>query len=896
MWILASDGFLVFTGALDPGAFGEEAIKGCVFVGLSALALYLLVQYLPAGRRWLPVLVALAYLAMGLAWIIGSDLYLFHTGHLSREALWMQMFKGAAFVTISAFVVLLITQLVEGQRMTGSIARGDGEKMPGLRIHPLRVAMLFGFILLGLSLILDIYNLAVSQVITPVELGRHVVESLVLTLFAGSTLFLLLRFYISQAKAATQGLAASEARYRALFEHTPDMVFLTRPDGSIEAANPTAETALGLSEAEIIERGRDGVVDISDPVLGEFLSERERSGRARGTLRLICADGTRLPAEVTTARFQSLEGEAQSFVVARDISQRLEAERQLELVAAAFRGAGEAMVLCDSDFVILDVNQAYERLIGCERDDAIGTLPLFLEVEQQESQLRQGLQAEGHWRGELLQRRMDGHMFVSRAAVSEVEDPDGGDPHLVVNFEDISELRDYERKVDYLSYHDPLTGLPNHDALKDWFQSADIPGEAGAMSNRALAVMNVDRLKTVNSAFGHAVGDELIVELARRLRKVCGGDDYVARLLGDDFVMVVGDVADADEAVEIIRQRMESLTAPLQLDQVPVHPTVCAGIALSPEHGINLEELLRKADMAKHEAKRHGCGEIVVFSPEMTEELEFRLLIERRLRSGLNNREFLLHYQPSVRLSNNRVIGLEALVRWHSPELGMVRPDHFIPVAEENGMIIELGAWVFEEVCRQIAQWRDEGVPFGCIAVNFSAIQFQDQGLLETIRTSMERHGVQGREIRVEITESVLVIDPDRTVQLLKSLREMDIRIAVDDFGTGYSSLAYLKQFPVDFVKLDKSFVGGLPHDESDANIAASVIDLGKRLGLGIVAEGIERKDQLEFLKNAGCPEAQGYYFSPPMDVEDIARLLKNHTELPVSRPADDCSEAEPAE
>ncbi|MCA1779467.1 MAG: EAL domain-containing protein [Xanthomonadaceae bacterium] len=599
---------------------------------------------------------------------------------------------------------------------------------------------------------------------------------------------------------------------------------------------------------------------------------------------------------MTTVRFQSLEGEAQSFVVARDISRRLEAERQLKLVAAAFRGAGEAMMLCDSDFVILDVNQAYTRLIGCERDDAIGTLPLFLEVEQQESHLRQGLQTEGRWRGDLLQRRMDGHMFVSRAAVSEVEDPEGGDPNLVVNFEDISQLRDYERKVDYLSYHDLLTGLPNHDALKDWFQSADIPGEAGAIPNRALAVMNVDRLKTVNNAFGHAVGDKLIEELARRLRKMCGRDDYVARLLGDDFVMVVGDVTDAEEAIDIIRQRLQSLTAPLQLDQAPVHPTVCVGIALSPEHGINLEELLRKADMAKYEAKRHGRGEVVVFSPEMTEEMEFRLLIERRLRSGLDNQEFLLHYQPSVTLSNNRVIGLEALLRWHSPELGMVGPDRFIPVAEENGMIIELGAWVFEEVCRQIAEWRDEGVPFGCIAVNFSPIQFQDSGLLEAIRTSMQRHGVQGCEIRVEITESVLVIDPDWTVQLLKSLREMGILISVDDFGTGYSSLAYLKKFPVDFVKLDKSFVGGLPHDKSDANIAASVIDLGQRLGLGIVAEGVERKNQLEFLKNAGCPEGQGYYFSRPMDVENTARLLKNHTELPVSRPDDECSEAESGE
>ncbi|WP_181918444.1 MULTISPECIES: bifunctional diguanylate cyclase/phosphodiesterase [unclassified Wenzhouxiangella] len=879
LWILGSDAFLLFTGALAQSAFVEEVTKGSLFVGLSALAVYLLVQYLPIRRHWLPVLVALAYLVLGLAWIVGSDLYLFNMDQLTREGMWAQMLKGSAFVAVSAFLIFVVTKLIEDQPVTASTARSE------IQVHPFRVAALFGVVLLCLSLILDFYEVVVSQEILPAEFGKHLVESLLLTLFASITLFLLLRFYISRAETAHQRIAASEARFRALFENSPDMVFLTRPDGAIEAANPAAETALELSEAEIIERGRDGVVDSSDPALEASLSERERTGRARATIRFRRADGTSIPVDMTSARFQSPGGEAQAFVVARDISDRLESERQLELVAAAFRGADEAMMICDADFVILDVNQAYTRLIGCERDDAIGSRPPFLEVEQQEDHIRQGIQAKGHWRGELLQQSMAGRVFVSRAAVSEVQDPHGGDPYLVVNFEDISQLRDYERKVDYLSYHDPLTGLPNREALRDWFQSGKVSDESGTSSNRALALMNLDRLKTVNNAFGHVVGDQLIEELARRLRKVCEGDDYVARLIGDDFVMVVGDVSDTDQAVEIIHERMARLTAPIRIEQLPIHPTVCAGITLSPEHGTNLDELLRKADVAMREAKHRGRGEIVVFTPEMTEQLEYQLLIERQLRSGLDNREFLLHFQPSVWLSNSRVIGLEALVRWNNPELGLVPPNNFIGVAEDNGMIIELGAWVFEETCRQIAEWRTDGVPFGWVAVNFSSIQFQDPGLLEAIRTSMQRHRVEGREIRVEITESVLVMDPDWTVQLLQSLRDMGIMIAVDDFGTGYSSLAYLKQFPVDFVKLDKSFISGLPRDESDASIVSSVIDLAQRLGMGVVAEGIERTDQLEFLKNAGCPEAQGYYFSPPMDLEDIPWLLKNHPELPVRRP-----------
>lgn len=591
---------------------------------------------------------------------------------------------------------------------------------------------------------------------------------------------------------------------------------------------------------------------------------------------------------VSVTPFQA--GDRSGAVVAHvDISDRREAERQLELVATAFRSADEAMLICNADFEILDVNRAFERIIGRERDDAIGSRPLFLEIEQQERNIRRALEAEGQWRGELLQRRLDGQAFVSRASVSEVPDPESGAPHLVVSFSDVSELREYERRVDYLSYHDPLTGLPNRTALKEWFQGFEPgPDASGEMPRLALVFIDLDRLKTVNDAYGHSVGDELIVELGRRLQAVCKVDDYVARLIGDEFAMVIGGVSDSAQAITEVRDRLETLSAPLKRGEFTVHPTVCAGIAIAPEHGTSLEQLLRKADVAMHEAKRQGRGETVLFSAEMSEEVEEQLLIERQLRGGIDNREFLLHYQPSVELESGRIIGLEALVRWENPQLGLVPPDRFIPVAEDSGMIIDLGDWVFDEVCRQIHEWQSGDVPFGWVAVNLSPIQFQDPNLSSTIRESLKKHQVRGDQIRVEITENVLMMDPDWTTRVLEGLRELGIRIAVDDFGTGYSSLAYLKRFPVDFVKMDKTFIAGLPRDTADASIVASVVDLARRLGMGVVAEGIERDDQRRFLIEAGCLEAQGYYFSLPLRTDDLPRLLKSHRTLPVGEPAGD--------
>lgn len=574
-------------------------------------------------------------------------------------------------------------------------------------------------------------------------------------------------------------------------------------------------------------------------------------------------------------------GERGAVVAHLDVTDRVQAERQLELVAAAFRSADEALVICDQRFFIRDVNRAYELLIGQQREDAIGSRPAFLDIGRQGRMVMQGLERDGHWRGELLQRSLDGRVFTSRTSITEMQGSEPGSRFLVINFQDISAQREIERRVDYLSYHDALTGLPNRRALEQWFEQfvADAPDEG-----LAVAYMDLDRFKAVNEAFGHSIGDEVLVEMAQRLRRATGPRDYVARLGGDDFVVVLTGMKRRGQAVSRVRALSAMIAEQFKHEGHNFFASATAGISLYPEDGRGFEDLLRRADAAHSAAKALGRGQLQFFSSNMHEQVAQQALIESHLRDAIRNGELALNYQPSVQLPGGRIVGLEALARWESPELGMVSPTNFVAVAESTGLIIELGQWVLEAACAQVRQWRDRGLEFGRLAINLSPMQFQHADMLEQIRTALARHDLAGDALRVEITENVLVMDPGHTIRVLKALRDMGIEIAVDDFGTGYSSMAYLRSFPIQHIKLDRTFIKELPSSQTDVSIVSSVINLAHDLGMNVIAEGIETPAQREFLSEAGCDQAQGYLFSLPLRADDVPWLLECQSTLPVAR------------
>ncbi len=677
-------------------------------------------------------------------------------------------------------------------------------------------------------------------------------------------------------------LSASEERFRNIIRHTGQVVYEVDVAGDRATWGGACEQIMGLA-AEQLNRldfyGRTKFVHDEDR---EALRKGLRPGGEAGggfnlRFRWIRPDDGRM--RLLAARGVYLPDVSRVYGIIEDVTEQVRSEDRLRLVATAFERANEAILVCDRDFRIEDVNQAYVQTKGMSREEAVGRRPSFLELGEQGRSVRRALAGAGFFSGELLQRRANGEVFVSRASITAVTGREERVDHYVVNFSDISAERELARELDYLAWHDALTGLPNRAALEEWFQGLAQDNEGPEPV--AIAFVDLDRFKIINESMGHAVGDELLKEVGRRLKRMSKPQDYLARPGGDEFLLALRGVDDVTRAERRLRRLLKSISAPFSHEGHSIYASASAGICIAPRDGQTLDVLLRKVEVALAGAKAGGRSGVRVYDSSMEATVEERGYIEHELRNALRRDELVLHFQPEVRLNDGRITGLEALVRWESPVLGLVPPAKFIPVAEETGLIVEIGAWVLREACRSLGSWRDAGFATGPVSVNLSAAQFLHADLIPLFRDTLGRFGIKPGELRVEVTESVAMLDPESSVEALDKLRALGVEIAVDDFGTGYSSLAYLRRFPVQYVKLDRTFVKGLPSDETNASIVASVIHLARDLGMSVIAEGIETATERDALRAAGCSEAQGFFFSPPLSRTELECLLRRGNSLP---------------
>lgn len=684
-------------------------------------------------------------------------------------------------------------------------------------------------------------------------------------------------------------LAASEARLRSILEHSMDGIMLSDPvQGRLLECNRAAEELFGRSQAELRKCSRDQVFDSQKSNLEEFVRQRDETGRASAILYAIRPDGRRVPVEATSAMFRDGKGRWRSSVTLRDISERMQLNRQRELLAAAFRSASEALLICDLDWRVLDANEAYRSMVGLERDAVIGERPSFLNFREQSDRIMRGMEAEGEWHGELLLDDADGMLITTRAGISQIRGSHGSGRFMVVHLEDISQIREFQRRIDFLSYNDDLTGLPNRSALQ--YRFSKMAPASGSGQHLAVVYLDLDRFKAVNESLGHSVGDEILVEVGRRLRSHCGKADFVARLGGDDFVIVLAAVDDSEHALRRSEHLIRELAMPIEAAEQKIFSSASAGVVFCADAEEKLEDLLRRADAAHATAKRRGRGQLQLYDSSMQREVEEHALVETHLREAIRQGELFLVFQPIVDLHDGRIAGLEALVRWNNPELGDVPPARFIPVAEESGLIVELGGWIFDRACAEVRAWLDSAVVFGSLSVNISPAQFQQPDFVDGIAQCLADHGVAGEYFVIEITENVLMLDPERASEILHQLRDLGMRIAVDDFGTGYSSMAYLRQFPVQCIKLDQAFVSTIPGNHIDSTIIGSVIDLAGALGLSLIAEGVETERQRDALVEWGCVSGQGFLYSRPCARSAITdRLLaQGRSDAPVIPPAAD--------
>lgn len=556
--------------------------------------------------------------------------------------------------------------------------------------------------------------------------------------------------------------------------------------------------------------------------------------------------------------------------------QRVINER-LQLAAEVFDNSQEGIMVTDHDNKIVAVNPAFTAITGFSDADVLGQNPRILASGKQGkdfyADLWRQLREQGFWKGELWNRRKDGEIIPKWFSINTVKDASGAIVNHVAIFSDISERKRSEAKIDFLAHHDALTKLPNRVLLRDRFLQAQIVAQRHK-SGIAVMFMDLDNFKYINDNYGHHSGDQVLIRVVQQLALHIRHSDTVCRQGGDEFIIILPELNDLEILSRIAQNILESLSQPIDLSDKAVNISASIGIAIYPDDGDDFEALLRHADAAMYDAKMSGKNAFRFYTEDMNRAAQDKLTLRASLHDALKQGEFDVHYQPQVNLSTQEITGVEALTRWNHPELGMVAPDRFIPLAEECGLIIPIGEWVLNTACHQAQIWRTQGFDQLTIAVNISALQFNRGILLELVKSALRNSGLPPQALELELTESALLYDISGTLNTITELKQMGIKLSIDDFGTGYSSLAYLKQIKVDKLKIDKSFIRDLGDNADDLAIVQAIIQLGKTLQLRIIAEGVETPEQLGILKAYGCDDVQGYLYGLPQASEALGRLL----------------------
>ena len=469
--------------------------------------------------------------------------------------------------------------------------------------------------------------------------------------------------------------------------------------------------------------------------------------------------------------------------------------------------------------------------------------------------------------------RCDGAELAIETSAAPIHDRQGGVIGAVMVAHDVTTARELSQKLARLALHDSLTDVPNRTLLSDRLDQAMMRAHRAGTSVAVLYI-DLDRFKHINDSLGHAIGDQLLKSVAERLQTCVRSSDTVSRQGGDEFLVLLADVVQPHDAALCADKIIIALEAPLRIAGHDLRITASIGIATFPGDAADAETLLRNADFAMYQAKYTGRNNYQFFRPEMNANAIERQSVETDLRQAVGRREFVLNYQPKIDLETGAVVGVEALIRWHRPRHGLVLPARFIPVAEESGLILPIGRWVLDTACRQARAWQDGGLAPISIAINVSAVELRAKDFLSNVQQSLEHYRLEPRFLELELTETFMMQDWKSTAEILRALKALGVRIALDDFGTGYSSLSYMKRFPIDALKIDQSFVRDMTSDSDDASIVSAVIDMGRSLNMRVVAEGIQTRDQLQFLKARHCPEGQGFYFAPPVPAEQLTGLL----------------------
>ncbi|EXJ15410.1 EAL domain-containing protein [Imhoffiella purpurea] len=685
---------------------------------------------------------------------------------------------------------------------------------------------------------------------------------------------------ISAAKQAQLELQRAYGETRAITEAVRDTLYMVDRQGRLMWWNKRIEEETGCGPDALRNRPfPDFFVEDDAEKIRKALDTAWRQGYCEVEGRARTIDGIRayryngVPVRDAQGRLIGIAG------VGQDISEQLRDQEDLRLAATVLKNTREGVLISDSDGTrIVAINPAFTEITGYSETEAIGGSTRMLKSGRHETAFYQAMWAliasSGHWQGEIWNRRKSGEIFPAWLTISTVRDDAGEITNYVGVLSDISQVKRSEAQLEHLAHYDPLTDLPNRLLLNSRLEHA-IQRARRKHTKVAVLFIDLDRFKHVNDSLGHPVGDALLQAVAQRLAGRTRGEDTLARLGGDEFVILLESIDQSREAGRVAQLIIDLMRQPFNLaEEREIYVGASIGISIFPDNGEGVTELLRNADTAMYQSKAQGRNTYRYYTESLTRAANARLLLESKLRRALEREEFILHFQPQVAMADERILGVETLVRWQDPEEGLIPPDSFIPLAEETGLIIPLGAWVLRQACRQMRDWRAAGMPTMTLAVNLSIQQFAQRDLAVQVGAILDEYDLPASCLELELTESMIMHNDAHGIDILNAMRELGVGLAIDDFGTGYSSLGYLKRLPIDRLKIDKSFVQGIPEDRNDAEIAATIIAMAHNLKLQVLAEGVETQEQHAFLREAGCEAYQGYLFSPPVPAEKIEALL----------------------
>jgi diguanylate cyclase (GGDEF)-like protein/PAS domain S-box-containing protein len=583
----------------------------------------------------------------------------------------------------------------------------------------------------------------------------------------------------------------------------------------------------------------------------------------------------------SSAHIDLMNGLACDITFALDNLDREQQQRaaaiKLEQAATVFEYSKEGIIVTDANNKIISVNRSFVEITGYAAEDVVGKDPKILSSGLQSNEFYEQMWAAiletGSWQGEIWDRRKSGEVYPEALTIIQVKNGHGAIMNHLAIFSDISERKMAQERIQQLAHYDVLTGMPNRALFSDRLEQAIIAAQRNH-SKIALLFLDIDRFKQINDTLGHGVGDRLLQIVGQRLLSCVREQDTVSRQGGDEFILVLSDAGCA--GAEVVAQKvLQSIIQPYSIEEHDLRITASIGIAVYPDHAKDSESLIKYADVAMYQAKENGRNCYSTFHPAMNESSYERLKLETALRGALERDELRVYYQAQVDLQDGRIVGCEALVRWLHPELGMIYPDKFIPLAEETGLIISINHWVLEQAIKQCRAWRDAGFNGLTMSVNLSALQFRQHNLLPQVKDLLDKYELPPGVLDLELTEGILMQGVERTLATLHELSAMGVILSLDDFGTGYSSLSYLKRFPIQQLKIDQSFVRDVINDASDATMVRTIILMAHSLKLDVIAEGVETQEQAAFLMQCGCERAQGYHFRRPVTAEEFELLLQ---------------------